>query len=122
MDWIEAEIKNEQSEKFENKYGSITGCTFEREDPKTLWISNDESANVNALSAVIQAALKKFKLNDRVGFEYAFTCSKPRLDAFGGGATIVTKDGFDYTSTSMWLDKKMKPLPYSVCNKPDWNS
>ena len=108
LDWIEAEVKGEQSAKFEKKYGSITGCNFERSDPKTLWISNDESANINALSAVIQEALKKFNLKDKIGFKYAFTCSNPHLDAFGGGATVITKNSFDYISTSMWLDEKMK--------------
>ena len=109
LDWIESEVANmEQDETFEETYGSTTGCNFERIDPKMLWISNDESANVNALVALIQAALKRFKLKSKVGFEYSFMCSKPRLDAYGGGATVITKDSCDYVSTGMWLDKKMK--------------
>lgn len=43
------------------------------------------------------------RLNETVGFEWADTCSKPRLDAFGGGAMFVTATEIRGMHTSRWL-------------------
>ena len=40
------------------------------------------------------------------GFQYALTCSRPRLDAFGGGAHIIdlgARKSIGWTSTQEWL-------------------
>ncbi len=40
------------------------------------------------------------------GFQYALTCSRPRLDAFGGGAHVIdlgTRHSIGSTSSQEWL-------------------
>ncbi|MGB4907012.1 MAG: hypothetical protein WBP15_00590, partial [Tabrizicola sp.] len=40
------------------------------------------------------------------GFQYALTCSRPRLDAFGGGAHVVdlgARKSVGWTSSQEWL-------------------
>ena len=40
------------------------------------------------------------------GFTYALTCSRPRLDAFGGGAHVIdlgARKSIGWTSTQEWL-------------------
>ena len=40
------------------------------------------------------------------GFQYALTCSRPRLDAFGGGAHVIdlgARKSIGWTSTQEWL-------------------
>ena len=40
------------------------------------------------------------------GFQYALTCSRPRLDAFGGGAHVIdlgTRNSIGSTSSQEWL-------------------
>lgn len=60
--------------------------------------------------------LKKFLLESgtkltHVGFTYAYTCSSPRPDNFGGGAILVKKGArfckVEYVDTAEWLAKKV---------------
>ena len=48
----------------------------------------------------------EFGLTGRWGFQYANTCSKPRLDGFGGGAHVLdlaTGETVDWIYTDGWL-------------------
>lgn len=53
----------------------------------------------------IQHLLQKFEFAPAVAFEWSHDCSKPRLDAFGGGAAFVTSSEIETFSTSEWLQK-----------------
>ena len=69
----------------------IGGASITR-DGDGLWITHDESINIDAVAQLLHEVLKKFDLDNIISFEYACTCSKPRTDAYGGGAAVVTKD------------------------------
>lgn len=48
----------------------------------------------------------EFGLTGRWGFQYANTCSRPRVDAFGGGAhmlDLATGETVAWTYTEGWL-------------------
>ena len=49
--------------------------------------------------------LQKFKFAEGVMFEWSHDCSKPRTDAFGGGAAFVTTDQIKTFTTSEWLQQ-----------------
>ena len=69
-----------------------------------LWVHNaNEYINATNAAAFISAALAHFDRAGGVGFEISYTCTKPRLDAFGGMAVFVTKDSIEYLSTSQWI-------------------
>lgn len=47
-----------------------------------------------------------FDLKGLWGFTYALTCSRPRIDAFGGGAHVIdlgARKSIGWTSTQEWL-------------------
>ncbi len=43
--------------------------------------------------------LKRFRPNDSFSMGHAFSCSKPRLDGFGGGAVFVTAERIECPDT-----------------------
>ena len=47
------------------------------------------------------ACAEGFDLTGRWGFVWALTCSKPRLDGFGGGAQLIDLDA---RKSLAWLD------------------
>ena len=52
-----------------------------------------------------------FALSGRWGFQFALTCSKPRVGAFGGGAHLLdlaTGETLAWTSTDRWLADHLK--------------
>jgi hypothetical protein len=81
----------------------IEDWTFELEDvPEGLWLHSD-SGGIDAACAFVQHILQKFHSPACITFEWAHDCSKPRPDAFGGGAAIVTASEIKTMNTSDWL-------------------
>ena len=70
----------------------------------SIWMHSD-CGGVDALCAFLQHLLRKFNPGGRVGFAWSYDCSKPRLDAYGGGAAIVTDRSIKSIETSQWLVK-----------------
>ena len=67
-------------------------------------------SRLKTICAPSTARLKRcaaaFGLTGRWGFQYANTCSRPRVDAFGGGAHVLdlaTGETVAWTYTSGWL-------------------
>lgn len=73
-----------------------------------IWFHSEESFNVDSASLVVQRFLKECRPNGVVGFTWAETCSKPRLDEFGGGACCITANEITFMNTHQWLDEHMK--------------
>jgi len=69
-----------------------------------LWLHSD-GGGVDALCAFLQHLLQRFDPTGRVTFEWSNDCSKPRVDAYGGGAAIVTADKIKSMTTGGWLEK-----------------
>ena len=62
---------------------------------------------MSRLSSASCCALRKtLDLTGLWGFQYALTCSRPRLDAFGGGAHVIdlgARKSIGWTSSQEWL-------------------
>ncbi|MGC8732291.1 MAG: hypothetical protein ACP5RC_08540, partial [Halothiobacillaceae bacterium] len=63
--------------------------SIQSEGGSELWIHDDFSGDPERVIAFVLLCAEQFGLKGLWGFEYANTCSKPRLDAFGGGAHVI---------------------------------
>ena len=79
------------------------------EDQPGLWLHSD-NGGIDAVCAFVQHLLQRFNLPEAVTFEWSHDCSKPRVDAYGGGAAIVTARKIKTMSTNKWL-RKHTPAP-----------
>ena len=71
-----------------------------------LWIHADVSGDVEQVIGFVLRLAEAFDLKGLWGFTYALTCSRPRLDAFGGGAHVIdlgARKSIGWTSTQEWL-------------------
>jgi hypothetical protein len=71
-----------------------------------LWIHDDCSGDPERVIEFVLLCAGQFDLKGLWGFEYANTCSRPRLDAFGGGAHVIdlgARKSIGWTSTNEWL-------------------
>lgn len=73
-----------------------------RNGQRNLWL-NTENGGVDAACAFIQHLLQKHDPSGRLSFEWSNDCSKPRVDAYGGGAAIITAKEIKHMSTTEWL-------------------
>jgi len=67
-----------------------------------IWIHSD-SGGADAACDFVQHLLDRFGIHESVGFEWANTCSKPCLDAYGGGAAIITASEIKSWTSFAWL-------------------
>ncbi len=73
-----------------------------------LWMRDDVTGDPERLIQFVKRCAAEFGLTGRWGFQYANTCSKPRLDGFGGGAHVLdlaTGETVDWIYTDGWLDQ-----------------
>ena len=70
-----------------------------------LWL-HSSSGGIDAVCAFIQHLLGKFDPEGRVSFEWSHDCSKPRTDAYGGGAAFITARKIKTMTTAEWLHKQ----------------
>ena len=87
----------------------FAGLTLSRQDApegSTLWIHDDEHGDVEAAIRFVLRLAEDLDLTGLWGFQYGLTCSRPRLDAFGGGAHVIdlgARKSNGWTSTQQWL-------------------
>lgn len=73
-----------------------------REGQPALWL-HSENGGIDAVCAFVQHLLQKFTPDQVVTFEWSNDCDKPRPDAYGGGAVIITATEIKAMSTNQWL-------------------
>ena len=74
-----------------------------------LWL-HSMYGGVDAVCAFIQHLLQKFDPQAHVTFEWSHDCSKPRVDAYGGGAAFITAKEIKTMSTAAWLNNRSPEL------------
>lgn len=86
-------------------------CGFDlsiQNDPSgtTLWIHDDHSGDLDAVIHFVLRLAGELDLTGLWGFDYALTCSRPRIEAFGGGAHVIdlgARKSIGASSTQEWL-------------------
>lgn len=77
--------------------------SFETEATKDgLWLHSG-SGGIDAVCSFVQHLLQKFNPAPFVAFEWSHDCSRPRIDAYGGGAAFITAKEIKTMNTSDWL-------------------
>jgi len=71
-----------------------------------LWMRDDVTGDPERLIQFVKLCAVEFDLKGLWGFQYANTCSRARLNAFGGGAHVLdlaTGETVDWIDTDGWL-------------------
>jgi len=74
-----------------------------------VWL-HSTYGGVDAASAFIQHLLQQFNPDGHVALEWSNDYSKPRTDAFGGGAAIITAKKIRSITTGEWLQRMTAKL------------
>ena len=76
----------------------------------TLWIRDEVTGDPQQVILFVQRCAEAFGLTGRWGFQWANTCSRPRVNAFGGGAHVLdlaTRETVAWTDTNGWLARTL---------------
>lgn len=80
--------------------------------PSTLWLHGDGFGDPEHVIAFVLRCAEAFDLAGRWGLVWALTCSKPRLDGFGGGAQLLdlgTRKSLAWLDCNTWLFTLLEP-------------
>lgn len=75
-----------------------------------LWMRDEVSGDPQQVIIFVQRCAEAFSLAGRWGFQWANTCSLPRVDAFGGGAHVLdlsTRKTVAWIDTNGWLARTL---------------
>ena len=75
-------------------------------EERGLWLHSD-SGGIDAVCAFIQHLLQQFQCADYLTLEWSNDCSKPLIDAFGGGAAFITAERIESMNTGHWLQQQI---------------
>ena len=87
----------------------VAGFDLMRQDApegSSLWIHDDGNGDVEAVIRFVLRLAEELDLTGPWGFQYSLTCSRPRLEAFGGGAHAIdlgARKSIGWSSTQEWL-------------------
>jgi hypothetical protein len=82
-----------------------------QEPDMNAWFhSGDGSPNIDVLAGFIQGFLSKFRPNDEIFFQWSSSCSKPRLDAYGGGAMLITSKRWVAQNTADLMEQLQEEI------------
>lgn len=77
-----------------------------------LWFHDDDGqCDTDGIIRFVLRLAEELDLTGLWGFEVAYTCSRPRLDAFGGGAHVIdlsARKSIGCTSTHEWLEAALR--------------
>lgn len=83
-------------------------CAIEKETE--LWLYAEECADIDTILEAISNYQNKYNDPGPISFEWANTCSKPMLDAFGGGAAVIYNGHISFVNTGYWVVKEAAAL------------
>lgn len=84
----------------------------EEHNDTSIWLYANDDFDMENVEEFIKELCTAVTLKGKWGFTYSYSCSKPRLDEFGGGAVVfdlATGDTVAYTSNHEWLMNQITP-------------
>lgn len=64
-----------------------------------VWFYADENVNTEHMERIARALIEELEIDEPFFASWAYTCSKPRIDEFGGGAFVIMR-GYE----TYWVD------------------
>ena len=78
-----------------------------------LWIHSEENGDPEQVITFVLRCAEAMHLTGRWGFTWALTCSKPRLDGYGGGAQLLDlgqRKSIAWIDCSTWVDERTQAV------------
>ncbi len=94
------------------KYSGFSMSQQDGPESSILWFHDDDGqGDADGVTRFVLRLAEEIELAGLWGFEVAYTCSRPRLDAFGGSAHVIdlgARKSIGWTSTHEWLEAALR--------------
>ena len=104
VDWVD--VDEDDLEEDDERWGVEV-----HNEGRHIWITGGESGSPDNAARMVAEFQEKFNKQEDVQFCWGNSCSKPRLDAFGGGAVLVYKGQVHWApNPELWCMDKLEEL------------
>ena len=101
---------SERLDREESAFPGFALALDSHDDGTALWIHDDGCGDIGHVTEFVVECAQALGLKGLWGFEWAHSCSRPRLDGFGGGAQVIdleTGCTDTWIGTSDWLHRQL---------------
>ena len=109
-----ADIRRELETEMEEKDADL-GFSMEQDLDTSLgalWIYSDECGEPEHVIKFVLRCAETMNLTGVWGFTWALSCSRPRLDSYGGGAQVLDlgkRETIEWIDCSNWVSERTQP-------------
>ncbi|MFH1632969.1 MAG: hypothetical protein ABIG63_03035 [Chloroflexota bacterium] len=104
--WCERALK--LAERHYDSRGEIMpSITIDRD---AIWVHDDDGGDIEEAVRLVQMFFGRWRPQAVASIEFAHTCDKPRVGAFGGGAVVFTAKTEEWINTDRWAAELMGEL------------
>ncbi len=82
-------------------------------DAEYIWVHDSRASKVRHMDSLLLVVAHfqcVFKIEKPWAIQWSWTCEKPRIGGFGGGAAVVYKGDIHFLDTWKWCCKKIYEL------------
>lgn len=77
---------------------------------EALWLYSEDECDLDGVASILAEYQERYQLDDPIILAWANTCSKLRIDGFGGGAVAIYKGEIKwftpFTQASKWIAER----------------
>lgn len=77
-------------------------------DSDGLWLHDGDQGDVEQVAEFVHDFIGSCRPTAVFSFTWAATCDKPLVDAFDGGAAVITATDIEWMSGSAWASQRMR--------------
>ena len=109
-------IRDQLADRLDEEEGVSLGFDVQAdrdEAPGALWVHSDGDGDPEHVIEFVKLCAEAFDMQGFWGFVWSLSCSRPRLDAFGGGAQVIDlgkRESRDWMDCHHWLADQLTPL------------
>ena len=96
--WCERALKLAER-RYDNRDTIMPSITIDRD---AIWVQDDDGGDIEEAVRLVQMFFRRWRPQAVASIEYACTCDKPRVGAFGGGAVVFTAKTEEWINTGAW--------------------
>ncbi|NBZ89236.1 hypothetical protein [Stagnihabitans tardus] len=118
---LHARLRAEDEASGHPEHGGFALALQDGPGTSVLWFHDDSQGDVEGLIAFVLRLASEIDLTGLWGFSYALTCSRPRLEAFGGGAHVIdlgARKSIGWVSTHEWLAAALDGADFDAVEAP----
>ena len=109
VDWLIKKLSEAPCEDDEDMVYAL--CETEKQRGNHVWIHDDGGlGELDDIIDVLCEMQQKFSSHEAISFAWSHDCSRPRDDAYGGGAAVIYGGEYQMMSTSGWIIHKLQGL------------